>query len=216
MDIKFTFVYDTKNNSFFLKKPDKKSKKYHKPILDNFKKKRYDKIETGQRVEVELGKNLKIYMIKKSKYMFGILGPKVQTKIEIFKYLEEVYKKFKVLGKNPKIKRDDPIIIFIKDEMKAFKEGKRKTVTERIDDRLRSATTNLENQLTRAMEMNTQLIQLDEEVQEIKEVAIENKDVANEVKNEAWWYNQKLSIAVFGMTGFFVLMIGLWIVNEIL
>lgn len=216
MDIKFCFVYDTKNNSFILKKPDKKSQKYHAPILSSFKKKNYKKVDSETRVELDFGKSLKIYMIKKSRLMFGILGPKLKSKREIFKFLDEFYAKFKAMGKNLKIKSGDPIMIWLKQEIKAFKDGKKISNAQRVSGKISLASNGLENQLDKAMKMNTQLLQLDEEVAEMREVAIENKKVSNDVKNEAWWYNQKMTIMIFGVIGLFVLMIGLWIINLIL
>lgn len=218
MEIKFTFVYNTKNNSFFLKKPNKKSKKYQKIILKNFKDKNYQKIPPEKRVTIELGETLQIYMIKKNpNYMFGLLGEKKTTRTAIYKFLQKFHKKFQYLQKNKiNMKKDKSIIIWLKNEMQAFKEGKRLTKGEEILIKTRSATVKIENQVLKAEFMNLQLIQTLDETEEMKEAAIESKAIATEVKNEAWWYNQQLTIFIFGLVGIFVLVFGLWFIHVVL
>ena len=73
MDIEFTFIYNPENNSFLFRKPNKKSKKYVKAILDSLQKKSqyyHTSTSTGQRIEIEFGEKWKIYMFKNELYFF--------------------------------------------------------------------------------------------------------------------------------------------------
>ena len=213
MNIKFTFIYNIKNNSFFLKKPDKKSKKFEKLIIDNFKTKKYDKIDQGQRVEVDFGPKLKIYMIKKQDYFFGLLGDKIRTKKEIYNYLEKFFKKYK---QEPKIHKKSPIFKWLKDEMLAFKNGEKITKEELIFEQIRSTTMRVEQQMMKGIEIGNQLTLLDEDLEDMKNVAKENKETATEVKKQAFWYNQKLTIFMMGIFGIFFLIILLYVSKLIL
>ena len=214
MEIKFIFVYNTENNSFIIKKSNKDSRKYQKLILKDFKNKKYKKRERGQKIDISFGKKLHIYMIKKSKYMIGLLGEKRETKKIIYEFLEEFSKRFKSLGKNiQKIQKDDSIIIWLNEEIKDFENGKKMTIEEKSLQRIRNITENLESQINQAELLNFTLLKVEDETNELREMGQENKNMANEVKNQAWWHNQKTTMFLFGIIMLFLFILGLWLSN---
>ena len=197
MEIKYSFVYNIRTNTLLLKRPDtRKTRKIEKIMLETFaKKNNYKKKNINQRIELMLGETNQIYMIKKTDMLiFGLITTKMRTKMNLYKFLDEFYTMYQN-------ENEMAINKWLKQQKEDFSKGKRLSVAQKMDLKIRRASQKLDLQIVKGVNTNLQLMQIDDEVKEVRKTARENRDLSKNIKNEAWWYNHKLMFFIWGGVG---------------
>ena len=192
--IKYTFMYNLKNNSFIFKLPEDVSTKYGTPVEKSLEKLTFTEMQIEERKEVNFGTENKLYITRCSKLLIiGCIATREKQKRSVYTFINEIYleiKKDKAFNKNIK----NWILL----EIGAHNNGERMDATEKLKAKTDLAQNKVKTVTKKAEAQKEQLVRIDEQVKDMKDNAKEFRDTAVAVYMESWWYNNKMAIAMYG------------------
>ena len=210
--INYLFVLDINSNEIILDKP-KKAKGTYKDII----KTAIQKIKPMGLADQERGKktleaNNKIYYQKlNAKLLTGAVATQIKKEGDVYRLFADLNNQIKQT--KAALKANKELETWLKTEVTKFNKGERLSSAARINERVSSANNMVEGMLAKELEKFEQLEEIDKDVIEMEEMAKSFENNATDLHNEAFWYNRKLQIMIWGGVGLVGVFAGIYIVD---
>ena len=96
-------------------------------------------------------------------------------------------------------------------EIGKFNAGERISKGAKVNQRVGAMNEKIQDRITKELDKFDDLMDMNNDILEMEEDAKEAKQLATEVRVEAWWYNHKMTLLLFGSIGTIALVIFLFL-----
>lgn len=209
--INYFFVLDINSNGILIDKPKSSKPKYKnvtRVLVDKVKPALLARSERGKK---SLGGEQVFYQKINDKIMLFAIGHDIKHEGHVFRLFTDFYREMERSTKPLKGNRE--LETWLKDNINKVNKGARMTAAERINKKVEDINNKISERLNKEIQKLDNLQELDDDVIKIEDEAKQMRTTAVELHQEAWIYNRKLEIMVWGAVGLLVVIIGIWLLQ---
>lgn len=212
--LRYFFVVDINSNEILVDKPKKSKGKYKTPVRQALQK-----IKPGSMAEDERGKkNLEdgeviLYQKMNSKVLMGAIVHNCKKDSDVYRLFNDFNEEIKN-SKKP-LKGSKELETWIKTQSDVLNRGDRSNSAARINNRLEQANSKIEARITQEMKKFEELDSLEQEIIQMEEVSKDMSSNAVVLHREAYLYNKKLELMIWGAVALLSVIIGVWLLEVV-